>query len=64
MIIHRDIGSTTSKQNSKVELLPSHSGERRGGVGEGEEVARGNFGSGFPSNFPPTTDYNLSIFSF
>jgi hypothetical protein len=51
MIIHRDIGSSYHhKPMSRGGILPSHSGEKGGDVGEGEEAAGGDSSSGFPSN--------------
>jgi hypothetical protein len=45
-------------------LLTSHGGERCGGVGEGEETAGGDSGSGSPSNLSPTVACSLCISLF
>jgi hypothetical protein len=44
------IPHTTTNPKSRCGLLHNHVGELRGGVGEGGEAVRGNFGSGYPSN--------------
>jgi hypothetical protein len=48
----RLIQDTTTKNKYRGGPLPSHGGERCGGVGEGGEAARGDSGSGSPSNLP------------
>jgi hypothetical protein len=45
-------------------LLSSHGGELCGGVGEGGELVRGDYGSGSPFNLPPIVAYSLSISMF
>jgi hypothetical protein len=46
------IQDTTTNPKSRGGLLPSNGGERCRGVCEGGVAARGNFGSGSPSNLP------------
>jgi hypothetical protein len=45
------IQDTTIKPKLGGRLLPSHGGEKRGGVGEGGEVSKGDSASGFPPFF-------------
>jgi hypothetical protein len=48
----RLIQDTTTNPKSRGGLLPSHSGEHCGGVGEGSEAAAGGyFGSGSPLQY-------------
>jgi hypothetical protein len=53
----------TTNPKSSGGLLPSHGGERYGGVGEGGEAARDNSGSGSPSNLPLTVAFIPICFS-
>jgi hypothetical protein len=55
---------TTTKPKYRRGLLPSHGGDRCGGIGECGEAAGGDSSSTFPSNLPLEAARSLSISVF